>query len=218
MHEEATARDVERLGRKWDSVANDNCFSDDSLASVKRYEAYGRIGCADAKMGGQMYRDKMTDTRVKIQIVGTPDVSRQQITQLRQYTGLDHLVCEFGYGGLSHREAELNLRLFADRAMPVLRRDKVFTQPPEINTAPPALQDEGVSSPPDPINALSRIARAGIMPLCRILHWNAPPVGGSPELTRSDAVPCLDLSWLRPSSSLAEFRASLLPCWTTLRN
>ncbi len=120
MHEEATARDVERLGRKWDSVANDNCFSDDSLASVKRYKAYGRIGCADAKMGGQMHRDKMTDTHVKIQIVGTLDVSRQQITQLRQYTGLDHLVCEFGYGGLSHREAELNLRLFADRAMPVL--------------------------------------------------------------------------------------------------
>jgi hypothetical protein len=37
--------------------------------------------------------------------------------------------------------------LFADRVMPVLQRDQKFTQPPEIITAPPVLQDEGVFVP-----------------------------------------------------------------------
>ena len=69
-----------------------------------------------------MHRDKMTDTHVKIQIVGTLDVSRQQTHAAASVYGfLDHLVCEFGYGGLSHREAELNLRpVRRIRAMPVL--------------------------------------------------------------------------------------------------
>ena len=62
-------------------------------------------------------------------------------------TGLEHLVAEFSFGDLPHHEAELNMRLFADRVMPVLQRDKMFTQPPEIITAPPALQDEGVFVP-----------------------------------------------------------------------
>ncbi len=61
--------------------------------------------------------------------------------------GLDDLVCEFGYGGLPHHEAQLNMRLFADKVMPVLQRDKLFTQPPEIITAPPVPRDEGVFVP-----------------------------------------------------------------------
>ncbi len=39
------------------------------------------------------------------------------------------------------------MRLFADQVMPVLQRDKLFTQPPEIITAPPVSQDEGVFAP-----------------------------------------------------------------------
>jgi hypothetical protein len=35
-------------------------------------------------------------------------------------------VTEFGYGGMPHEEAELNMRLFADRVMPVLQRDAAF--------------------------------------------------------------------------------------------
>jgi alkanesulfonate monooxygenase SsuD/methylene tetrahydromethanopterin reductase-like flavin-dependent oxidoreductase (luciferase family) len=146
-HGDATDRAVEWLGKKWDSVDNHYRFSDGGLASVKGYEAYGRIGRTYAKMADQTHRNKMTDTYVKIQIVGTPDECTQQIAQLRQYTGLDHLVCEFGYGGLPHHEAELNMRLFADRVMPVLQRDQLFTRPPAIITAPPVLHDDGVFVP-----------------------------------------------------------------------
>src|SRR5262249_62345614 len=41
-------------------------------------------------------------------------------------TGLDHLITEFAFGGMPHEESELNLRLFADRVMPVLQRDPAF--------------------------------------------------------------------------------------------
>ena len=47
--------------------------------------------------------------------------------ELHRLTGLDHLATEFGYGGMPHAEAELNMRLFADRVMPVLQRDPAFS-------------------------------------------------------------------------------------------
>ena len=89
----------------------------------------------------------MTDTYVKIQLVGTPDDCIQQIAELRSLTGLDHLVCEFSYGGLPHDEAEQNLRLFADKVKPVLHSDSLFTQPAKIVTDLPTIQDTGVFVP-----------------------------------------------------------------------
>jgi alkanesulfonate monooxygenase SsuD/methylene tetrahydromethanopterin reductase-like flavin-dependent oxidoreductase (luciferase family) len=145
--DEADERAKTWLGKKWDSVDNHYRFSDGGLAQVKGYEAYSRIGRTYAKMADLTHRQKMTDTYVKIQIVGTPDDCIQQIAQLRGLTGLDHLVCEFSYGGLPHDESELNLRLFADRVRPVLQRDTLFTRPPEIITDLPETQEETVFVP-----------------------------------------------------------------------
>ncbi|MGH2357813.1 MAG: hypothetical protein ACRDGJ_07335, partial [Candidatus Limnocylindria bacterium] len=64
-----------------------------------------------------------------IQVVGTPDDCIQQIGELQKLTGLNHLVGEFGYGGMPHEEAQLNMRLFAERVMPVLQRDRAFAGP-----------------------------------------------------------------------------------------
>ena len=44
-------------------------------------------------------------------------------------TGLDHLVTELAFGDMPQEEAELNMRLFAERVMPVLQRDPAFAQP-----------------------------------------------------------------------------------------
>jgi alkanesulfonate monooxygenase SsuD/methylene tetrahydromethanopterin reductase-like flavin-dependent oxidoreductase (luciferase family) len=145
--DEADDRAKTWLGKKWDSVDNHYRFSDGGLSQVKGYEAYGRIGRTYAKMADLTHRQKMTDTYVKIQIVGTPDDCLQQIAQLRSLTGLDHLVCEFSYGGLPHDESELNLRLFADKVRPVLQRDALFTKPPEIITELPPLEEETVFVP-----------------------------------------------------------------------
>jgi len=87
---------------------------------------------------------------VKIQVVGTPDDCLQQLGELQRLTGLEHLVTEFGFGGMPHHEAELNMRLFADRVMPVLQHDAAFAQsapsgPSEAASAGP--RSDGIFAP-----------------------------------------------------------------------
>lgn len=124
--EEAKERALKYLAAKWDSIDTHYNFSDGALANVKGYEAYGKVGKTYAKMKDPSFRQKATDFYVSIQVVGTPDDCIQQLGELRRLTGLDHLVTEFSFGGMPHDQAEINMRLFADRVMPVLQRDAAF--------------------------------------------------------------------------------------------
>jgi alkanesulfonate monooxygenase SsuD/methylene tetrahydromethanopterin reductase-like flavin-dependent oxidoreductase (luciferase family) len=124
--EEAHERAVQYLSRKWDSIDTHYHFSDGHLASVKGYEFYAKMSKTYSKMKDPGFRQKATEFYVKIQVVGTPDDCIQQVAELRRLTGTDHLVTEFGYGGMPHEEAELNMRLFAERVVPVLQRDRAF--------------------------------------------------------------------------------------------
>ena len=49
---------------------------------------------------------------------------------MQRLTGTDHLVTEFSYGRVPHDEAEKNMRLFAERVLPVLQNDSAFAAPP----------------------------------------------------------------------------------------
>ena len=136
--DEARERALKYLSRKWDSIDTHYHFSDGHLASVKGYEFYGKMAKTYAKMKDESFRRQATDFYVKIQVVGTPDDCLQQLAELRRLTGLDHLVTEFGYGGMPHEDAELNMRLFADRVVPTLQRDAAFAgavSPAEPRTA-----------------------------------------------------------------------------------
>ncbi len=146
--EEARDRAMTYLSRKWDSIDNHYHFSDGHLASVKGYEFYGKMTKTYAKMKDADFRQKATDFYVKIQIVGTPDDCLQQVAELRRLTGVDHLATEFGYGGMPHEQAELNMRLFADRVMPVLQRDPAFAGPAKTAAIPAAAERQtGVFAP-----------------------------------------------------------------------
>ena len=127
---EAHERAQTYLSRKWDSIDNHYHFSDGHLASVKGYEFYGNMAKTYSKLKDESYRKKATEFYVRIQVVGTPDDCLQQLAELHRLTGLDHLVTEFGYGCMPHEEAELNMRLFAQRVMPVLQRDRAFSSSP----------------------------------------------------------------------------------------
>ena len=124
---EAQERAAVYLSRKWDSIDTHYHFSDGHLATVKGYEFYGGMAKTYSKMKDESFRKKATDFYVKIQVVGTPDDCIQQVAELHRLTGLDHLVTEFGFGGMPHQQAELNMRLFADRVVPVLQRDRAFS-------------------------------------------------------------------------------------------
>ncbi|HEX3175448.1 MAG TPA: LLM class flavin-dependent oxidoreductase [Methylomirabilota bacterium] len=126
---EAQERAATYLSRKWDSIDNHYRFSDGHLASVKGYEFYGGMAKTYSKMKDESFRKKATDFYVKIQIVGTADDCLEQVAELRRLTGVDHLVTEFAFGGMPHEQAELNMRLFAERVMPVLQRDGAFARP-----------------------------------------------------------------------------------------
>src|SRR5216117_1041090 len=108
------------------------------LASVKGYEFYGGMAKTYSKMKDPGFRKKATEFYVKIQIVGTPDDCIQQVGELQRLTGLDHLATEFGFGGMPHEQAELNMRLFAERVMPVLQRDRMFAAPTHGAPSSPA--------------------------------------------------------------------------------
>ena len=146
--EEAHERAARYLSRKWDSIDTHYHFSDGHLASVKGYEFYGKMAKTYAKMKDEGFRQKATEFYIKIQVVGTPDDCLQQLAELRRLTGLDHLVTEFAFGGMPHEDAELSMRLFADRVMPVLQRDPAFAGP-LASEAPvaPGPHAEGVFAP-----------------------------------------------------------------------
>jgi alkanesulfonate monooxygenase SsuD/methylene tetrahydromethanopterin reductase-like flavin-dependent oxidoreductase (luciferase family) len=139
--EEAQERALTYLSRKWDSIDNHYHFSDGHLASVKGYEFYGGMAKTYSKMKDESFRKKATEFYVKIQIVGTPDDCLQQVAELHRLTGVDHLVTEFAFGGMPHEHAERNMRLFADRVMPTLQRDRAFAGPANgARTAVPGVE------------------------------------------------------------------------------
>jgi alkanesulfonate monooxygenase SsuD/methylene tetrahydromethanopterin reductase-like flavin-dependent oxidoreductase (luciferase family) len=135
---EAQERASLYLSRKWDSIDTHYHFSDGHLATVKGYEFYGGMAKTYSKMKDPGFRKKATEFYVRIQVVGTPDDCLQQVAELHRLTGLDHLVTEFGYGAMPHEQAELNMRLFADRVVPVLQRDRAFASAPATTTDRPA--------------------------------------------------------------------------------
>ena len=127
--DEAKERAMRYLGRKWQSIDDHYHFSDGHLASVKGYEAYGKTARTYAKLKDPANLKKATDFYVSIQIVGTPDDCLQQLGQLQQITGMEHLVAEFSFGNLPHHESEKAMRLFADKVLPTLQRDAAYAGP-----------------------------------------------------------------------------------------
>ena len=138
--EEAREWALRYLGEKWDSIDNHYHFSDGHLSTVKGYESYGKLAKTYTKMKDAAFRSKATDFYVSIQVAGTPDDCVQQIAELRRLTGMDHLVTEFSFGSMPHHIAELNMRCFADKVLPVLQRDAAFQG--EIEPAPLAVQPD----------------------------------------------------------------------------
>lgn len=130
---EAEERAGQFLGAKWDSIDAHYNFSDGHLATVKGYESYGKMAKTYAKLKDPVARSKMNDFYVSIQIVGTPDDCIQKLGELQRLTGTNHVVCDFSYGRMPADQAELNMRLFADRAMPVLQRDTAFAGPVAVS-------------------------------------------------------------------------------------
>jgi alkanesulfonate monooxygenase SsuD/methylene tetrahydromethanopterin reductase-like flavin-dependent oxidoreductase (luciferase family) len=140
---EAEDRAFKYLGLKWQSIDDHYHFSDGHLSTVKGYESYGKMAKTYAKINESAEtKKKATDFYVSIQIAGTPSDCLDKIAELQRCTGMDHLVTEFSFGGLPHEEAEVNMRLFADRVLPVLQRDPAFAG---VDATPRAILADAVA-------------------------------------------------------------------------
>jgi alkanesulfonate monooxygenase SsuD/methylene tetrahydromethanopterin reductase-like flavin-dependent oxidoreductase (luciferase family) len=148
--DEAHERAFKYLGQKWQSIDDHYHFSDGHLATVKGYETYGKMARTYAKINEDAAsRQKATDFYVSIQIVGSPRDCLDKIAELQRATGMDHLVTEYSFGAMPHDEAELNMRLFADRVLPILQRDPAFAGSgiPQAATLPSAAAKEDLFAP-----------------------------------------------------------------------
>src|SRR5207244_1788205 len=100
-----------------------------SAVSPDSAEIMAKLGFGILMVMQNEWPKAATDFYVSIQIVGTPKDCLDKIAELRRCTGMDHLVAEFSFGGLPHEEAEVNMRLFADKVLPALQRDPAFAAP-----------------------------------------------------------------------------------------
>ena len=95
---------------------------------TKGYEYYEKV---TEKINEYGARD-MREFFMNLQIYGTPEQCYERIVSIHNRVGQNGFIGVFSYAGMPYDEAERNMRLFADRVMPELKRFK-----PEILT--PAL-------------------------------------------------------------------------------
>lgn len=112
------------LSREWPMIDAHYQYSRGQLSSIPGYELYSTAQLQFAKLKNETYRSHATQEYLKSQVVGTPNDCIQQIQQLAQLTGTDHMLLEFSFGGMPFHEAEQSMKTFASEVLPVLKRDK----------------------------------------------------------------------------------------------
>jgi hypothetical protein len=93
-------------------------FDDARLADVPGYEYYAGLSTNIAKHGKERFSRFLAD----LQVWGTPDqVVEQMIENNRRIDGAG-VIGIFSYGAMPHELARANIRLFAEKVLPRLKR------------------------------------------------------------------------------------------------
>ncbi|MGP0029385.1 MAG: LLM class flavin-dependent oxidoreductase [Acidimicrobiales bacterium] len=87
------------------------------FANIKGYEQYSPGG------GGDPRGDSPREDYLKSGIFGTPDQCIEKIRMYAEVTGTDHIVMLHSIAGMSVKETESSLRLFASEVLPVVRSE-----------------------------------------------------------------------------------------------
>lgn len=114
---EADARKY--IGNYYQSVVDHYELAGSHLIGMKGYEAYAPMQQAMKEKGG---KDMMSDFFVGLHPWGTPDQVVDKIAAIRDLIGAEGFIGVFSYGGMSAEKAEANMRLFADKVMPRLKK------------------------------------------------------------------------------------------------
>ncbi len=106
------------IGGYFRSVLKHYEFADPHLKSVKGYEYYGKIADKIAEIG----EDKFIEFFSNLQIFGTPEQCYERIVHTSDRLGSDSFIGVFSYAGMSADESKRNMKLFADKVMPELKK------------------------------------------------------------------------------------------------
>ncbi len=103
------------------SALNHYEFHNKGLADIKGYEYYGALANNIEKHGV----DEFVDFLAKLQIWGTPDQVYEKIMENQKRVDAAGLISIFSYGGMPQELATKNMKLFAEKVLPRLKRQEV---------------------------------------------------------------------------------------------
>lgn len=107
------------IGGYWRSVVSHYELVGDHLSQTKGYESYKAMQEQASAPGGI---DKMAEFFLGLQVWGTPDQCLEKLSDIFQRTGGHGFTGVFSYAGMPFEDAEQNMRLFARKVMPELRK------------------------------------------------------------------------------------------------
>ena len=119
--DEEAAREgaMKYIGRYYDTVMQHYELAGSShLKSVKGYEYYAKLQDGIETHGEDAARNAFTD----LQIWGTPAQCIEKIASISSRIRSDSFTGVFSYAGMPWDDAERNMKLFADKVMPELKR------------------------------------------------------------------------------------------------
>ncbi len=115
-------RDVIR--RYYESAIQHYEFESDHLAKTEGYEFYASGFQAKIQ---ELGKDGVIDFLTSLAVFGTPEQVYERILHFRELTGMNGYLGIFSFAGMNWPEAERNMRCFASRVTPELR--KLETEP-----------------------------------------------------------------------------------------
>ena len=117
---EARAYDMARqyIGGYYESVLKHYELPSGHLKNQKGYEYYGKF----VEKLGQYGEQDMIDFFMNLQVWGTPEQCYERILDVRRRVANSHFVGVFSYAGMDYGEAERNMRLFAGKVLPELKK------------------------------------------------------------------------------------------------
>ncbi len=119
--ERAKAMIAKHLADFYRTILRHYEFAGDHFSSIKGYEFYGKMSKILQKSGDEGAIKFFLD----LQPSGTPDECIEQIIEIREKIGFDHINVTFAFAEMPMDEAEKSMRLFASEVMPVLQKTEV---------------------------------------------------------------------------------------------
>jgi hypothetical protein len=94
-------------------------MTDDSLPALKEYESYKAAQQALSAPGGI---DAAVKGFIRTQAWGTPEMCYEKLREHHELVGAQAMILVFSYGGMPYDLAERSMRLFAEKAMPEVKK------------------------------------------------------------------------------------------------